>query len=488
MKKFTVFIILFTLINLSLIPLMSLYGLSICPILRVPGFFFGCAYSGSYILSILLINYLTIFYLISTRMKQLPEFFKKHPSSIYILSYLFASVVGLFVLQFMFDLNHISGESRAPEILALASIVLGITQAYGLNWAIGGYSLNKKGNKSFNGSWLEHSIRTMAPVMTGILLLVHFLIMQAYLQTRKDILPATPDEIIEQTSYIIFFVIAWMLLTYLFHFLSERENALRVNDHLNKLEAGQYQYSSSEEGSWGLWSSLIFHLNNFSKVFKERTSLLKSFSRFVTDEVAQQALISEIVDVSGKAEELTVIMTDIRDFTRLSQENKPEVVVSVLNAYFTVMLDELAKHGIIVDKFIGDGILAYVENTPEVSQEKQNQAAVRASLGMLESLKELNKKFSLENLPELKIGIGIYRGSLIKGHIGSINKLQHTIIGDTVNRAARLESLCKEIGVPVIITEDVWEDLEHSDQLAFKKFKDVSVKGISNKMNVYGLA
>ncbi len=486
MKKLTFFIFLFTLMNLALIPLISLYGLSICPFLKVPGFLFGCAYAGSYIFSVLLINYLTLFYLIKTKMRSLPPFFKKHPTSIYISNYLISSVVGLIVLQWIFNLNHMSGGSRAPEILAFASTVLGMTQAYGLNWAIGGYGqITEK--KSFNSSWLEHSIRTMAPVFTGILLLIHYLLIQSQLQTRNDPIRATTSEIIEQTNYIILFVIAWMLMTYLFHFLSERENAMKVNHHLNQLEAGQYHHSSSKEGSWGLWASLIYHLNNFSRVFKERTSLLKSFSRFVTDEVAQQALVSEITDVSGKEEELTVIMTDIRDFTRLSQERKPDVVVKVLNAYFTVMLDELAKHGIIVDKFIGDGILAYVENTDGLSPDEQNQNAVKAALGMLERLKDLNKEFANEGLPELKIGVGVYRGFLIKGYIGSINKLQHTIIGDTVNRAARLESLCKVLEVPVVITEGVWQNLKKTEQKQFKLFENVQIKGISETMNVFGL-
>ena len=270
--------------------------------------------------------------------------------------------------------------------------------------------------------------------------------------------------------------------------MSERDNALKVNLHLTKLEEGLYDFQSDKKGSWGLWHSLLHHLNDFSRVFGERTKLLKSFSRFVSDEVAHNALKQEISSASGREEELTVIMTDIRDFTSLAQTMKPEAVVTLLNAYFTLMLDELVKHSIVVDKFIGDGILAYVEVEEKNKNSKiENQKAVMAALGMLARLRELNKSFQNEGLPPIKIGIGIYRGSLIKGNIGSSTKLQHTIIGDTVNRAARLESLCKELNVPAVITQEVWNDLSEQDKKHFNLFEGRSVKGISQVMNVFGL-
>jgi class 3 adenylate cyclase len=101
---------------------------------------------------------------------------------------------------------------------------------------------------------------------------------------------------------------------------------------------------------------------------------------------------------------------------------------------------------------------------------------------MLERLKGFNKD---SMMPE--IGIGICRVPLIKGYIGSREKLQHTIIGDTVNKVARLESLCKELHVSLIITTQVWEDLDEDFRSKFHIFKNVSVKGISEKFDVYGL-
>lgn len=176
-------------------------------------------------------------------------------------------------------------------------------------------------------------------------------------------------------------------------------------------------------------------------------------------------------------------MSDIRDFTKLSTELPADKVVKILNGYFTVMLDEMVKYSIAVDKFIGDGILAYVDNE-RLTSKASNQQSVYAALGMLERLKDFNKD---SKMPEIRIGIGICRGPLIKGYIGSKEKLQHTIIGDTVNKVARLESLCKDLKVSLIITVQVWEDLDEDYRGKFQIFKNVTVKGISVEFDVYGL-
>ena len=459
---------------------MSLYGLSICPILKIPGFFFGCAYTGSYILSVLFFNFCLISYLYFSDKKLIPKFFRKNTYLLYILSYLIASSIALIVLSFIFNLNHISGDSRAPEILLLTSLLLGITQAYGLNWALGDLELHSPLERTqFKFAWLQHTLRTMAPILASIIVLLHFLLIQSYLLTRKDIFPMNSEEIVEQTTYVVLFVITWLIMTYFFHFLSEGENARKIKSHVENLQDEKYDYQSIESNSWGLWRSLLQHLNDFSKVFSERTKLLKSFSRFVTNEVAQHALVNELDSVGGKEEELTVIMSDIRDFTKISQRMSPNDVVDMLNNYFSLMIDEMMKHKIVVDKFIGDGILAYVENERLEEKHLQNQQAVRASVGMLQKIKE--------HQLDLKIGIGIYRGPLVKGYIGSRSKLQHTIIGDSVNRAARLEALCKELDVPLVITHEIWLDLDEQTRKKFKIFKDVKMKGVDQSVDVYGL-
>lgn len=484
MRKIIVFSIVFSLLNLIFIPLMALYGLSVCPVLQVPGFLFGCAYTGTFIVSVLVTNFLIIFVLLGNKAESIPKVLKQHLTIVYVSSYAVSTMISLLCLSWLFDLNHMSGDSRAPEILILTSLALCITQVYGLNWALGDrYPAKASTRHTFDRSWFQHTLRTMAPIGTAIIILIHFMLLQSFMQERNDIVHAKTQDILDQSTYIILFVVVWLSITYFFHFMSERENALNVNRHLKKLEVGDFDYISRVEGSWGLWASLTYYMNDFSKAFNERTKLLKSFSRFVTSEVAHNALKNEINTVSGEEQELTVIMSDIRDFTQLSQQLPPNEVVELLNDYFTVMLDEMVKYSITIDKFIGDGILAYVEVQNE-NAIAENRKAVAASLAMLKRLEEFN---ATTHRPKIRIGLGVCRGPLIKGYIGSSNKLQHTIIGDTVNRAARLESLCKELGVSLVISEDVWSALEESVQKQFLLHQKLKVKGIAQEMSVYGL-
>ena len=152
------------------------------------------------------------------------------------------------------------------------------------------------------------------------------------------------------------------------------------------------------------------------------------------------------------------------------------------------MLDVISGYQISIDKFIGDGILAYVE--PEATDKSEanteNQLAVEASLAMIKRLDELNLKLIKMQLPAVKIGIGIYRGPLVIGLIGSETKLQHTIIGDTVNKTSRLEGLCKELGVQMVISQQVWQSLTSGKKELFRSCEKQTVKGIIEPMDVFG--
>lgn len=281
----------------------------------------------------------------------------------------------------------------------------------------------------------------------------------------------------------------WLLITLWIHFLSERQQVDKIQNHVDQLGKLDFSFRSGVGSSWGLWSAILDQLNSFSKILGERTRLLKSFSRFVASGVAEKALEQELKEATGASEELTVIMSDIRNFTGISEMLAPQAVVTLLNEYFSAMLDVISRYQVHVDKFIGDGILAYVEPKEEnksISPQLQNQMAVDAALTMIEAVEELNIKLQSMNLPAIKIGVGIFRGPLIIGLIGSEAKLQHTIIGDTVNRAARLEGLCKDLGVSIVISGFVFDSLSHSTQMRFKAFGKQSMKGITGTIEVYG--
>lgn len=475
--------------NLAFIPLLALYGLRVCPVLSIPGFGFGCYYAATFVVAVNICN--AIIVLLANSKRATSYFNNINQLWIYAFSYVVATSIALLVLQIMLHINHLGGQSRAPEILTFASLLLGVTQAYGLNWAFGAIAMKNYENVapiSVQLRWISHVARTMFPVAIAIAMLFHFLISQSQTFNQgRTAAPVPQDILIEQASYVILFLFTWLLITFFFHFLSERDQVRKVQRHFMNLEDLDFKFRSEQGGAWGLWTAILEQLNMFSKVLGERTRLLKTFSRFVTAGVAESALHQELTETAGATKELTVLMSDIRNFTGISDRLSPSQVVTLLNEYFSAMLDEISRFQINVDKFIGDGILAYVESeTVDDLVETDNRLAVDAALAMINRVQVLNIKLKEMGLPEIKIGIGIFRGPLVIGLIGSEAKLQHTIIGDTVNRTARLEGLCKELGVSIVISGQIWHTLEKSTQSIFHSFGKQTVKGIAEPIDVYG--
>lgn len=492
--RLVVFLIVFIAMSLAFVPLLSLYGLRVCPVLSIPGFGFGCYYTSAFILLTNLTNVGVILLALRGESRFLPGFLRRRAnrSWIYAGSYLLATIVALLLLQFLMRTNHLAAHSRAPEILFLASFLLGITQVYGLNWALedANSEPDQTGQVGFRQRWLSHVARTMLPIAVVGAILLHFLISQAESFNNGRIAPlVSHDAFIEQTSYLIAFLVAWLALTFTFHFLSERDHVERVQDHLDHLRDLNFNFRSRQGEAWGLWAAILDQLNAFSKALGERTRLFKNFSRFVTQRVAERAVHQELTETTGINRELTVIMTDIRDFTGISESLSPNEVVNLLNQYFSAMLEVIARFQISVDKFIGDGILAYVEfetNGDDGAAIIENRLGVDAALAMIERVEQLNEKLREMNLPAIRIGIGIFRGPLVMGLIGSEAKLEHTIIGDTVNRTARLESLCKELRVSIVISGRVWRSLEDDVRARFDSFGKQAMKGIAEPIEVFG--
>ncbi|MGD9659305.1 MAG: adenylate/guanylate cyclase domain-containing protein [Methylocystis sp.] len=492
--RLVVFLVVFVAMSLAFVPLLSLYGLRVCPVLSIPGFGFGCYYTSAFIVLTNLTNVGVILLARHGERRYLPGFFRRrrNRSWIYAGSYLLATITALLLLQVLLRANHLTAHSRAPEILVLASFLLGITQVYGLNWALADADgeQDEVEQVGFQKRWLSHVARTMLPVAIVGTVLLHFLIRQAESFNNGKIAPlVSHDTFIEQTSYVIYFLTAWLILTFTFHFLSERDHVARVQGHLDRLHDLDFNFRSRLGEAWGLWAAILDQLNAFSKALGERTRLLNNFSRFVTGRVAEQALHQELTETTGINRELTVIMTDIRNFTSISESLSPNEVVTLLNQYFSAMLDVITNFQISVDKFIGDGILAYVEcetNGDEDAATMENRLGVDAALAMIERVEELNWKLRKMNLPAIRIGVGIFRGPLVIGLIGSEAKLEHTIIGDTVNRTARLESLSKELRVSIVISDRVWRSLEDEVRGRFKSFGKQTMKGIAEPIEVFG--
>jgi adenylate cyclase len=189
------------------------------------------------------------------------------------------------------------------------------------------------------------------------------------------------------------------------------------------------------------------------------------------------------VNLAGEKRELTIFFSDVRNFTTLTEGTPPMDLIALLNEYLAAMTEIIFKYEGIVDKFIGDGILAHWGAfTPG-----KNHAllASQASLEMLERLKELNKKWASEGRSQLAIGIGLNTGDVIFGNVGAGKKIEFTVIGDAVNLAARLESLTKEYKTFIIISEFTLAKL--GTMAAVEPLGGVKVKGKTIETQIYAL-
>ena len=224
------------------------------------------------------------------------------------------------------------------------------------------------------------------------------------------------------------------------------------------------------------------------KMFFEKR-IRRAFSRFVPDEiiddlVAQADTTDQKVGV-GETRTVAILFSDIRSFTNISEKNKPDVLVAFLNRYFSKMVDIIKKHGGTIDKFIGDAIMAEF-GTP-VSYDDNARRAVAAAYEMREALPDVEiGDLVLPDGMTFNIGIGVHYGDVIVGSIGSKDKTDYSVIGDSVNLASRLEGLTKTYGVQVLVSESVMMDAGE-DSFCFRHLDDVRVKGKKNAVPIYAV-
>lgn len=228
-------------------------------------------------------------------------------------------------------------------------------------------------------------------------------------------------------------------------------------------------------------------LNRSAEILTERSRLISSFSKYVTDNLIDKIISTDSLDLHGQHIKSAIVMTDLRDFTTLSANMPPNDVVRMLNIYFEDMIVILYQNGIYVDKFIGDGLLAYLPINPQQSDVDVCTAMAKASFEMSKQMNTTNSKLEGEGLPKINLGIGIHFGDVILGSIGSKSRLQYTIIGDSVNRTARLEGLCKELSSTVVISEDFYALLPDSIKLKFTGPHDCQLKGIQGNVKVFNI-
>jgi adenylate cyclase len=208
---------------------------------------------------------------------------------------------------------------------------------------------------------------------------------------------------------------------------------------------------------------------------REKRKMKKLFGQYVSKDVYDQLVANPaLARLGGQRREMTVLFSDIRGFTTVTERGQPEEIVHMLNEYFTKMVEVVFKHGGTLDKFVGDMVMALF-GAP-LADTHHPDHAVEAALEMIVELGKLNERWKAEGrFAELDIGVGINTGPMIAGNIGSEQIMSYTVIGDAVNLGSRLESLNKQYGTRIIISDATRDRL--TGRYRFRPLGDVVVKG-----------
>ncbi len=220
--------------------------------------------------------------------------------------------------------------------------------------------------------------------------------------------------------------------------------------------------------------------NSMLEGLLERDKVKSMFNKFHGSSVTEDLLKGNL-ELGGSKKVVTVFFSDVRDFTKFSEGNSPEQVVEMLNEYFQIMVAIINKHGGVVDKFIGDAIMA-VWGAPN-GTERDPQNAVKACIEMRRSLEVLNTTRIGRGQVPIKIGIGLHRGDAISGTIGSSERMEYTVIGDTVNQASRIEASTKAFGTDFLLSDSLAEFVK--DEFIVEEAGRVEVKGKAEPLTLF---
>lgn len=228
-------------------------------------------------------------------------------------------------------------------------------------------------------------------------------------------------------------------------------------------------------------------INEMTEGLREGEVIKDAFGKYVAPEIRDEVLSGRI-PLDGEKKDVTVLFSDLRDFTSMTESNDPKLVIKIMNSYFKEMAEAIQDQGGLVLQFIGDEIYA-VFGAP-ISRPDHPARAFRAGLEMGRRLFELNSDFEKRGWPCLRHGIGINTGEAIAANIGSPDRLSYLLVGDTINIASRLQSLTKEIGNDMIISSATFNRLTESERVTaeLRRLPPTTIKGKKQSVGIFAVA
>ena len=281
----------------------------------------------------------------------------------------------------------------------------------------------------------------------------------------------------------------------------DRQRCIDLMEHDGYVRNYEVRYLRADHQEiWVEMSSQPIHFNNEDAVLaaiyditdrkyaetqhihftKELSKLNAAYERFIPHEFLKLLEKRDIVETQlgdQVEKEMTVMFSDIRGFTSISENMQPQEVFDFVNAYLGYMEPVIIEHRGLIDKYIGDAIMALFPHNAD--------DAVKGSIAMLKTLTEYNSILSTAGYPSIKIGIGLNTGTAILGIVGGQNRMDSTVISDAVNVASRVEGLTKLYGVSLLITEKTYRKLQYPNYYHIRVIDSVTVKGKLEKVTVY---
>ena len=277
-----------------------------------------------------------------------------------------------------------------------------------------------------------------------------------------------------------------ILLVLVAGFVVARQVSRSIQDPLHAL--GEFAHRIGEGdltgrasvGGQDVAGRLSAALNAMAAGLQERDHVKEVFGRYIATQVSSKILSGE-VDLGGDSRRVTVLFSDIRNFTAMSEQMTPTQVVSFLNDYFSEMVDAVFAQDGMLDKFLGDGLMAVFGAFGDKPDHPRR--AVLAALRMRALLAKINGDRAMTGKAPIAIGIGIHTDDVIVGNIGSRKRLEFTAIGDGVNVASRLQGLNKEFGTAILISETTYESVK--DEFECRQMPDRSLRGHAKELKFY---